>query len=60
MAIQFPQLTDEQKRAKQHCAEMADLIIEEMKKRDLEPDDWMELQHQMDRKIYNQVRSVWK
>ena len=56
----FPELTDQQKQAKQNCAEMADLIIEEMKKRGLEPDDWMELQEQIDRKIYKQVRSVWK
>lgn len=53
-------LTPEEIKDRENITDMAKLIVEEMKKRGLQPTDGPYLAQAIEREIYNQTKEIWK
>lgn len=53
-------LNEEEQKRRENITEMAVLIIEEMKKRGLQPEDTGSLLSEIEHQMYDNTKQVWK
>lgn len=53
-------LNEEEQKRRENITEMAVLIIEEMKKRGLKPEDTSSLLSEIEHQMYDNTKQVWK